>query len=66
MAPLPDDLSRSSDEPQLKTILEGENDSGTETLPDTDSETEDQDQAKQDEFIGDVVGWNVSTFLNIF
>lgn len=64
LAPLPEDLSQLSDEHHLKTIEEGENDSGTETLPDTDSETEDQDQAKQEDLIGDLVGWNVSNIFN--
>lgn len=42
----------------FKTIEEGD-DSGTETLHDTDSEPEDQ-QTKQTNFIDSVVGWNVS------
>lgn len=60
LAPLPEDTC-SQDEDHLKNIEEGEyDDSGTETLHDTDSETDDQDQAKQEELIGDLVGWNVS------
>lgn len=47
---------------QLNTIEEGENDSGTETLQDTDSEHDEQDQTKKnEEMFTDLVGWNVST-----
>lgn len=43
----------------LRTIEEGENDSGTETLHDTDSEPEDQ-QSKQENLIEEFTGLNVS------
>lgn len=58
LAPLPEDEVTVTD--HLNTIEEGENDSGTETLPDTDSEHEDVDQAKKDDLIEDFTGWNVS------
>lgn len=46
---------------QLNTIEEGENDSGTETLQDTDSEHDEHEQAKKhEEMFTDLVGWNVS------
>lgn len=48
-----------ADSVSLRTIEEGENDSGTETLQDTDSEPEDQ-QSKQEEFIKEFTGLNVS------
>lgn len=48
-----------TDSVSLRTIEEGENDSGTETLHDTDSEPEDQ-QSKQEEFIKEFTGLNVS------
>lgn len=38
-------------------IAEPADDSGNETLPDSDSE---EQQEKQNEFIGDAFGWNVS------
>lgn len=67
MAPLPGESSANEDEvagkEQLRTIEEIENDSGTETLQDTDSEHEDQEQAKKEEFVEDFVGWNVSTYF---
>lgn len=57
-----DSLEEESNETvQFKTIEEGE-DSGTETLHDTDSEPEDQ-LTKQTNFIDSVVGWNVSLNL---
>lgn len=58
LAPLPEDDITVTD--HLNTIEEGENDSGTETLPDTDSEHEEVDQAKKDGLIEDFTGWNVS------
>lgn len=48
-----------TDSVSLRTIEEGENDSGTETLHDTDSEPEDQ-HAKQEELIEECTGLNVS------
>lgn len=48
-----------TDSSSLRTIEEAENDSGTETLHDTDSEPEDQ-QSKQEELIQDCTGLNVS------
>ncbi|XP_031620349.1 protein unc-13 homolog 4B isoform X3 [Contarinia nasturtii] len=46
-----------TDSLSLRTIEEGENDSGTETLHDTDSEPEDQ-QSKQEELIKEFSGLN--------
>lgn len=43
----------------LRTIEEQANDSGTETLQDTDSEPDDH-QAKTEEIIEECTGWNVS------
>lgn len=43
----------------LRTIEEQENDSGTETLQDTDSEPDDQ-FSKKDQLIEECTGWNVS------
>lgn len=58
LAPLvEDDLSVTD---HLNTIEEGENDSGTETLQDTDSEHEETDLAKKEGLIEDYTGWNVS------
>lgn len=48
-----------TDSPSLRTIEEGENDSGTETLHDTDSEPDDQ-QSKQEDLIEEFTGLNVS------
>lgn len=48
-----------TDSVSLRTIEEGENDSGTETLHDTDSEPEDQ-HSKQEELIKECTGLNVS------
>lgn len=48
-----------TDSASLRTIEEGENDSGTETLHDTDSEPEDQ-HSKQEELIKECTGLNVS------
>lgn len=48
-----------TDSSSLRTIEEAENDSGTETLHDTDSEPEDQ-QSKQEELIQECTGLNVS------
>lgn len=48
-----------TDSVSLRTIEEGENDSGTETLHDTDSEPEDQ-HSKQEELIKEFTGLNVS------
>lgn len=50
-----------TDSVSLRTIEEGENDSGTETLHDTDSEPEDQ-QSKQEELIKECTGLNVSEY----
>lgn len=58
LAPLPEDDVTVTD--HLNTIEEGENDSGTETLQDTDSEHEEADQSKKEELIEDFTGWNVS------
>lgn len=52
-----------TDSTSLRTIEEAENDSGTETLQDTDSEPEDQ-QSKQEELIQDYTGLNVSYFFS--
>lgn len=60
LAPLPEDESTVTD--HLNTIEEGENDSGTETLQDTDSEHDEQDQSKKEEFLEDFTGWNVSHY----
>lgn len=49
-----------TDSVSLRTIEEAENDSGTETLHDTDSEPEDQ-HSKQEELIEECTGLNVST-----
>lgn len=48
-----------TDSVSLRTIEEAENDSGTETLHDTDSEPEDQ-HSKQEELIKECTGLNVS------
>lgn len=48
-----------NDSVTLRTIEEHENDSGTETLHDTDSEPEDQ-HSKQEELIKECTGLNVS------
>lgn len=48
-----------TDAASLRTIEEGDPDSGTETLHDTDSEPEDQ-QSKQEELIEACTGLNVS------
>lgn len=45
----------------LRTIEEQANDSGTETLQDTDSEPDDH-HAKTEEIIEECTGWNVSAF----
>lgn len=58
LAPLPEDDITIPD--QLNTIEEGENDSGTETLQDTDSEHEETDHSKKEGLIEDFTGWNVS------
>lgn len=52
---------------RLSSIEEGEHDSGTETLQDSDSDPDDQDQTNslQEDLIGNLVGWNVSK-LTIF
>lgn len=47
----------------LRTIEEGENDSGTETLHDTDSEPEEQ-LSKQEELIEECTGLNVRIHLS--
>lgn len=52
-----------TDSVSLRTIEEGENDSGTETLHDTDSEPEDQ-HSKQEELIKECTGLNVSKCFN--
>lgn len=49
-----------TDSVSLRTIEEGENDSGTETLVETDSEPEDQ-HTKQEEIITECTGLNVSS-----
>ncbi|KAG4080156.1 hypothetical protein HA402_008227 [Bradysia odoriphaga] len=61
LAPLPTDECGAPDSDcQLNTIEEGENDSGTETLQDTDSEHDEQDQTKKNEEIfTDLVGLNI-------
>lgn len=59
LAPLHEDLF--VPELSLRTIEEQANDSGTETLQDTDSEPDDQ-QAKTEEIIEECTGWNVSVF----
>lgn len=47
---------------RLGAIEEGEHDSGTETLPDSDSDQEDQEtNLHQEEF--SMVGWNVSNII---
>lgn len=51
-----------TDSVSLRTIEEGENDSGTETLHDTDSEQEDQ-HSKQEDLIKECTGLNVSVCL---
>lgn len=68
LAPLPtDECGAPDNDCQMNTIEEGENDSGTETLQDTDSEHEEQDQAKKNEEIyTDLVGWNVSIQFDFF
>lgn len=53
-----------TDSVSLRTIEEGENDSGTETLHDTDSEPEDQ-HSKQEELIKECTGLNVSFFIGL-
>lgn len=63
LAPLAEDDISEPD--HLKTIDEGEHDSGTETLQDTDSEHEDVDIGKKDVLIEDFTGWNVSSYLSI-
>lgn len=62
LAPLPTDECGAPDSDcQLNTIEEGENDSGTETLQDTDSELDEHDQTKKnEEMFSDLVGLNVS------
>lgn len=52
-----------TDSVTLRTIEEGENDSGTETLHDTDSEPEDQ-HSKQEELIEECTGLNVSIYMS--
>lgn len=59
-APAVDNLV--TDSVSLRTIEEHENDSGTETLHDTDSEPEDQ-HSKQEELIKECTGLNVSRKL---
>lgn len=59
MATLPE--SNSDQDVVLRTIQEQENDSGTETLQDTDSEPEDT-LSKKEEIIEECTGWNVSIF----
>ncbi|KAJ6638361.1 Protein unc-13 like 4B, partial [Pseudolycoriella hygida] len=63
LAPLPNDECSAADvdtDCQLNTIEENENDSGTDTLQDTDSEHEEHDQAKKNEEIfTDLVGLNI-------
>lgn len=62
LAPMPSDECGAVDSNcQLNTIEEGENDSGTETLQDTDSEHDELEQTKKnEEMFTDLVGWNVS------
>lgn len=50
-----------TDSVSLRTIEEAENDSGTETLHDTDSEPDDQ-QSKQEDLIEECTGLNVSIY----
>lgn len=54
-----------TDSVSLRTIEEAENDSGTETLQDTDSEPEDL-HSKQEELIQENTGLNVSKFAIAF
>lgn len=61
LAPLHED--QFPPELSLRTIEEQANDSGTETLQDTDSEPDDP-QAKTVEMIEDCTGWNVSVLSN--
>lgn len=58
LEPFPEQSHQSEGTPfsVSETIPEGE-DSGNETLPDSDTE---EQQEKQNEFIGDAFGWNVS------
>lgn len=49
----------------LRTIEEQANDSGTETLQDTDSEPDDH-QAKTEEIIEECTGWNVSCETRLY
>lgn len=78
LAPMPEEASGETVQPvnveysrQISTrmggIEEGD-DSGTETLQESEeSETEDQQHSKQTSFIDSVVGWNVSKcLLDIF
>lgn len=62
LAPLHEDDVSVTD--HLNTIEEGEHDSGTETLPDSDSEHEEPDVAKKEELIEDFTGWNVSRAID--
>lgn len=61
LAPLHEELF--IPELSLRTIEEQANDSGTETLQDTDSEPDDL-QAKSEEILEDRTGWNVSVNFN--
>lgn len=47
---------------RLSSIEEGDHDSGTETLQDSDSDPDEQDQTNslQEDLLGNLVGWNVS------
>lgn len=54
-----------TDSVSLRTIEEAENDSGTETLHDTDSEPDDQ-LSKQEDLIEEFTGLNVSIISVIF
>lgn len=69
MAPLPEPIEEEMpvDEEQFEArsmaFFEAENDSGRETLHDTDSEAEDA-QSVLGQLIEDAFGWNVSAMMN--
>lgn len=56
---------QATDSESLGIIEEAENDSGTETLHDTDSEPDDQ-QSKQEDLIEECTGLNVSIYLTVY
>lgn len=71
LAPLPEEIDHIEEDTLVQDIAprmldascEAENDSGTETLNETDSEPDERE--KHESFIGGVVGMNVSHF-NLF